>query len=153
MARRTGGIYFDSVTEARSGSGAIAADSATLTDANIPPTSAVNCAGFETIWIGAEITGGAGPTMVIEPLVYDADAADGARWRRLQVGAGQGVTAIAAVADQQVTIGPSDEMVEVRVNGATTVFLRVVSVANAAGTTAWKILARAGRTQIIHGRG
>jgi hypothetical protein len=153
MARKTGAIFYDSVTEVRAASGAIAGDSATLTDANIPPTSAINCAGFETIWIGAEITGGSSPTMVIEPLVYDADAADGARWRRLQVGAGQGVAALAATADQQATIGPSDEMAEIRVNGATLVFLRVVSVANSASTTAWKILARAGRTQLIHGRG
>lgn len=76
----------------RSKTGApVAADSATLNDTNFPPTidattgGAINCRGFETIWLGVDLAGGASPTVTVEMLVRDADASNGSRWKRMLV--------------------------------------------------------------------
>ena len=58
----------------------IAADPGTLTDALIAPTLALNCGFCDTIFVTAEIAGGSAPSVTVEPLFYDAEAADGSRW-------------------------------------------------------------------------
>ena len=69
----------------------VAADSATLTDANIPPLinattgGAIQCRGLATLWVGVELIGGT--SIVLDMLFRDEDAADGQRWHRLLVGA------------------------------------------------------------------
>lgn len=65
-----------------------AADSATLTDANISPTvsattgGALACAGLETVLLAVELAGGTNPQVTLDLLFRDVDAADGSRWRR-----------------------------------------------------------------------
>jgi hypothetical protein len=67
----------------------VAADSATLTDANFSPTpdnvlgGAFNCYGFSTVWLNAEFTGGTSPTVTLDMLFRDDGAANGSRWRRV----------------------------------------------------------------------
>lgn len=129
----------------RSASTLIAAESSTLTDANFPVAQALDCAGFDTIWLGVEITAGTAPTMTLEVLVRDDDAADGARWKKLLVGSADGVTA-AAAASQKTSALDGASFVEVRVYGRK-VMLRIDAVTNAASTTAWKILAMPGKTR------
>ncbi len=133
---------------ARSATALIAADSATLTDANIDPTKAIDCWGLDSIFVGVEITGGTNPGMTIEPLFRDPDAADGSRWRRLITGVPDGVT-LAAAAIQSTGSIPADlSMIELRVFGWRSVFLRISAVANATSTTAWKILAMPGKSRV-----
>jgi hypothetical protein len=132
----------------RTVSGAIVADSSTLTDTNIPPASAVDCRGYQTVWLGVEITGGASPTAAIEVLVRDADAADGARWKKLLVGSPDGVTATAA-ASQKTPALDGTSLYEVRVEGRL-VFLRIDAVTNSGGTTAISILAMGGKPRLDH---
>ena len=145
MARPTGFGAPGTIITLRSGSAVIAADSATLIDDNIPPAQAVNCWGLESIFIGAEITGGTNPTMTVEPLFRDSEAADGSRWRRLNLGALPGVTLTAAGPGSTGAMASDLSMVELRVFGATSVFFRISAVANATSTTAWKLLAMPGR--------
>lgn len=83
-------------------SGAIAADSATLTDANYPlgadatTGGTVSCRGLRTIWVSAARADGtalAGGTSVeVEVLVRDSEATDGRRWKRLLDAAGSPIT-------------------------------------------------------------
>lgn len=134
------------LTDVRSINGVIAADSATLTDANIPPGGAFDCRGFQTIWVGVEIVAGTAPTATLEILVRDADAADGLRWKKLLVGAPDGVTP-AAAASQKTPALDGTALYEVRVEGRN-VFFRVDAVANAAGTTSMKIIAMGGKPRI-----
>jgi len=94
----------------------IAAESSTLTDANFPVAQALDCAGFDTIWVGVEITAGTNPTMTIEVLVRDDDAADGARWKKLLVGSPDGVTA-AAAASQKTSALDGTSFAECKVYG------------------------------------
>lgn len=136
------------ISTVRTGASAIAADSATLTDANIPPSSSVNCFGCETVFVGVTITGGTNPTMTLEPLFRSADDADGSRWHRLKVGALSGVNTVAPaqVASQTTNALADDEtMEEVRVFGHSQVFFRISAVANATNTTAWAIRVMPGR--------
>lgn len=119
----------------RSGAVQIAADSATLTDALIPPASAFNAQGFETVWVRVEITGGSSPTMTLEALFRDDDVDDGSRWVRSRDASGVLVTPALA----------PGQAFEVTVDGWTKVFFRITAVANAGSTTAWKILARPGK--------
>lgn len=133
-----------SVTQVRSISGVIAADSTTLTDANIVPTQALDCRGYETIWVGVEIAGGSSPTATLEVLVRDEDAADGARWKRLLVGAPDGVN-LTAAASQKTSALDGTSLYEVRVAGRDKVFLRVDAVTNSGSTTSMKILAMPGK--------
>ena len=149
MARPVRALSHVSWTEVRSASAVIAADSATLTDVNIDPTVALNCWGYDTIFVGVEITGGASPTMTIEPLFRDADATDGSRWRRLLVGALNGVTLGAATVATTGALAPDLTSSEIRVFGHTSVYLRITAVANAGSTTAWKIVAKPGVTRDV----
>lgn len=145
MARKIA-LYTGEVATLRSAAALIAADSATLTDANIPPANAIDCTGLDSIFVGVEITGGASPTMTLEALYRDSEAADGARWKRLLLGARDGVT-LAALAAEDTGALDGTSLVELRTFGFRYVFLRIKAVANAGSTTAWKILGMPGRTR------
>ena len=56
---------------ARTVTGVIAADNASLIDANYPIASGIDCTGFDTIFVGVEIAGGTAPTATIEALFRD----------------------------------------------------------------------------------
>lgn len=143
MARNT--TFKDrSVIVGRSGTGVIAADSTTLTDANIDPSLILDCQGLDTIFVGAEITAGTNPTMTIEPLFRDTEAADGSRWFRLMTGALDGVTLASAANQTTGALASNANFVELRVFGQK-VFLRVTAVANPTSTNGWKILVMPGR--------
>jgi hypothetical protein len=83
-------------------SGSIAADSATLTDANYPPAAdatnggTVSCRGLRTIWLGAARADGTalagGTSIEVEALVRDSEAADGQRWKRMLDSSGSPIT-------------------------------------------------------------
>lgn len=122
------------VTLVRAIAGVIAADNVSLIDANYPVASALNCTGFQTIWLGVEIAAGTNPTSTLEVLVRDDDAADGSRWKRLNL-AGT-VQATPALSNGQFA--------EVRVEGRT-VFVRVTAVGAATSTTSQNILAFPGQ--------
>jgi hypothetical protein len=149
MARPVRQLSHGQWTEVRSATAAIAADSGTLTDANIPPAQALDCWGFDSIFVAVEITGGASPTMTVEALFRDADAADGSRWERLMLGARDGVTAAALANENTGALAPNANPVELRVFGARSVFLRITAVANAGSTTAWKIIAMPGKKRAV----
>lgn len=140
------GLNSTEIAILRQATAVIAADNSTLTDANIPLAQAMDCSGYDTIFVGVEITGGASPSMTIEALFRDVDAPDGSRWKRLLLGAPPGVTPGAA-ANETTAALDGTSFYELRVFGAKSVFLRVTAVANAAGTTAWKILGMPGRTR------
>lgn len=155
MARITGlqpGL-FSVVRSVASGLGAgslIVADSGTLSDANYPVAQGLNCRGYETIFVGCEITAGTNPTMTLGPLFRDDEAADQQRWKKLLVGAPDGVTAVAAasVASQVTTaLAPFLTMHEIRVYGHPLVFIQITAVTNATSTDGWKILAMPGRVR------
>jgi len=137
------------VSVLRAGAGAIAADNTTLTDANVPPASAVDCWLYDTIFVGVEITAGTSPTMTIEPLFRDSGAADGARWRRLLIGANPGVTLASAAIQSTGALAPDLTMYEIQVFGCRSVFFRISAVANATNTTAWSILGFPGRARNV----
>ena len=138
--------------ELRSIAGVIAADSATLTDANFPVASGVCCAGFDTILVGVEITAGTSPTATIEALFRDNDAPDGSRWKRLLLGARDGITAVGTPAAEDTgALAQNSDFVELRVYGAQLVFLRVKAVGSAGSTTNLKILAMPGRPRNMAG--
>lgn len=145
MARPTG-LSASQLCTARSATAAIAAESTTLTDANFPLAQALDCQGFQTIWVGVEITAGTNPTMAIEVLVRDDDAADGARWKRLLVGSPDGVTAASAASAKTPALDGTS-LFEVRVEGRK-VMLRVDAVTNSGSTTSWKILAMGGKPRL-----
>lgn len=155
MARRELQLVQGEIATVRSASAAIAADSATLTDANYPVASGLNCRGYETIFVGVEITAGSSPTATLAPLFRDGEAADGQRWKKLLVGAADGVSLVAAasVASQVTTaLAPGLTMHELRVYGHPLVYLQISAVANESGTTAWKILAMPGRLRFAINR-
>lgn len=141
MARKSGALYTGEVSIARSATAVIAADSATLTDANIPPAQGLDCSGFDTILVGVEITAGTAPTMTIEALARDPQAADGLRWKRMT--AGLAFEGTPAVGDTGAMDGTA--FVELAVFGNPLVFLRRKAVTNETNTTAWKILVAPGR--------
>jgi len=144
MPRNTG-LRSGEITVARSLAALIAIDSATLTDANIPLAQAIDCQGLDSILVGVEITAGTNPTMTIEALFRDENAADGFRWKRVLHGPREGETAAAAAAlDTGALDGTS--LRELLVYGHM-VFLRISAVANSTSTTAWKILVLPGRVR------
>jgi hypothetical protein len=144
MARKTG--LFEDVSIAREIAGVIAAENASLVDANYPTSGALGCRGYDTIFVGVEITAGTNPTATIEPLFRDAEAPDGSRWKRKLLGAREGFTLAAALASEDTgALGSNSDLVEIRVDGAPLVFLRVKAVANAASTSNLKILVQPGR--------
>lgn len=77
----------------------VASDPTSLVDANFPEISvtlagaggAIMCRGLATLWIGVELTGGASPSVVLDMLFRDTDAADGQRWHRLLFGSSPAV--------------------------------------------------------------
>lgn len=143
MARNTG--LHETVGIARSTTGGvIAADSATLTDANIPPAQGISCSAFDTILVGVEIDAGTNPTATIEALVRDEEAADGSRWKRLLLGAPDGVT-LSALANETTGALTGTSFAELRVYGRQLVFLRITAVTNATSTTGMRILVAPGR--------
>jgi hypothetical protein len=129
-------LYFGTWTRARLKSVVLAADSATLTDANIPTSEALDCTGFETLLVRVDVTGGTTPTATLEALFRDPDAADGSRWVR-RVNSGGTTIKTPALSVGQET--------EVTVDGWNSVFLRVDAVTGASGSTAWAVFARPGR--------
>jgi hypothetical protein len=144
MARQTD-FASGSIFTARSATATIAADNATLSDANYPVAQAINCSAFDTIFVGCEITGGSSPTMTIGPLFRDADAADEKRWKKLLVGSPEGVTAASAASLTTGALAPDTTMAELKVFGHSSVFLQITAITNATNTTAWKILVMGGR--------
>lgn len=148
MARKNGLRVGFEPGVAREATALLAAENAALTDANYPVSAAIDCSGFDSIFVGAEITGGAGPTLTVEALFRDGEAADGSRWKRVLLGAKEGITAAASPAAEDTgALGASSDFSELRVFGAKQVMLRIKAVANAAGTTAWKILVCGGKTR------
>lgn len=129
----------------RSVTALLAADSATLTDANILPADGIDCTKLDTIFVGPEITGGTNPTMTIEALFRDPDAPDGQRWKRLYLGAAPGVTATALANETTGALQTGLGFAELRVYGWPLVYLRVTAVGAPTSTTAWKILAFPGQ--------
>lgn len=144
MARETK-FATGKIITARSGAAIIAAEGTDYADANYPAASAIDCTHYDSIFVGCEITGGSSPTMTIEALFRDDDAADGARWKRLLLGAPEGVTLATAANQTTAALAPNANMQELRVFGHSQVYLRISAVANATSTTAWKILAMPGR--------
>jgi hypothetical protein len=135
MAYQSSTLLDTEWTVARSATATIAADNTSLTDANIPAAQAIDCQGLESIWVMVAITGGTGPTMTLEALFRDANAADGSKWVRSRDASGVLKTAALAVGQAH----------ELTVDGWPSVFLRIDAVANATSTTAWKILVRPGK--------
>lgn len=115
----------------------VAADSTTLADATFDPTpdpttgGAIQCRGFATIWLGVELAGGTAPTVTIEPLVRDEEAADQSRWKT--------VLSAGSVLRTSALTGASFE--EVRVDGGR-VYPRIHAVTG--DPTTVRILARPG---------
>jgi hypothetical protein len=144
MSRSSGALRTGETVIARSATAVIAADNSTLTDANIPAAEAIDCTGLDTILVGVEITAGTNPTMTIEALLRDADAADGSRWGRYLLGAAPGVTLGALASETTGALASNTQWAELRVFGHPAVFLRITAVTNSGSTTAWKILARPG---------
>ena len=130
----------------RSTAGAIAADNATLSDANYPVASAFDATGYDTVFFGVEIDGGSSPTATLELLFRDEDAADGQRWKRMKFGALEGVVAPGSAPANQDTGALSSglDMVELVTLGASKIFVRVKTVANSGSTTAMRIIAKPG---------
>lgn len=147
MARKTGCLRTGETTELRAIAGAIAVDNPTLSDANIPPASGIDCSGYETILVGVEIATPGTATMTLEALFYDADQLDGARWSRLLLGAAPGVTLGALAGETTGALANGSQFAELRVFGHAKVFLRVAAVANSGGTASAKILGRPGRVR------
>lgn len=146
MARKLG--LYNEVTEARTLTAApIAAESATLSDANYPLVSALGCRGYDTIWVGVEITLGTNPTATIEALFRDGEAAGAdLKWHRRLLGAPPGITALASLAAEDTgALLSNGAMAELRVDGAAIVYLRIKAVTNATNTTACKILVMPGK--------
>jgi hypothetical protein len=151
MARPTGFNWavsdYAQGCSARSVAGTIAADAATLTDTFIAPTLAISCQMFDTIFVGAEISGGTAPALTVEPLFYDKEAADGSRWKRIAVGALPGVDPVASSASQTVSLASNATMAELMVFGHPQVFLRVTAVTNATATAGYTVVAMPGRVR------
>ena len=146
MARNTSGFFDGELAVLRAIPGVIAADSATLTDANFPVAAAISCDGLDTIFLGVEITAGTAPTATLELLFRDADAPDGSRWKRLLLGATPGITALAAVAAPTTAVlAQNSDLQEIRCFGAKVVYVRVTAVTNATSTTNLNILGMPGQ--------
>lgn len=124
-------LHASQLAEVRSVSGEIAADNASLVDANYPVAAAFDARGFESVWVGVEIAGGSSPTATLEMLARDPDAADGSRWKSVGTGDTGALTGAA--------------LVEVRTEGRPLIFPRIKAVANATGTTSIKILVMPGK--------
>jgi hypothetical protein len=151
MARKTGGLWTGETTIIRSVAAVLAIDSATLSDVNYPAvagklTGAINCEGYDTVFVGMEVTVPGTSTAIIEALFYDPDGATDQKLSRLLLGAAPGVTLAALAAEVTPALpGTETQFCELRVFGHPQVFFRITTVANTTNTTAYKILARPGR--------
>lgn len=94
MARKVC-LFTNEISAARTktnGGSAVAADSGTLSDALFPLLAdattggTIDCRGLATLWVSVEFTGGTNPTIDLDPLIRDDNAADGSRWKRLMPG-------------------------------------------------------------------
>ena len=133
---------------ARSVTGAIAAENSTLSDANYDPATGLDCFGYDTIFVGVEITAGTSPTITIEPLFRDSsDATDNVRWFRIKCGVTDGVTPASIANLTTGALATNADFVELKVFGCRNVFLRASAVANATSTTAWKVLVMPGKVR------
>lgn len=131
--------------QARATAGVIAADSATLTDANILPTDAFDATGYDSVFVKVEIDNGSSPTVTLEPLFRDPDANDGSRWVRHKMGAPAGVVAPGSAPASQATPAMANgDCVEVVTYGEPLVYMRINAVANSGSTTACRILVKPG---------
>ncbi len=144
MSYETLTLQNDAWTIVRTKVGVIAADSATLTDANIAPAVALNCKGFDSILVRPVITGGVSPSVVIEPLFYDANAADGARWQRVILSPTPGMVPAGTDAIPTTCALGNGQVEEISTHGFAKVYLRVVSVNNPGSTTNLVLLAYPG---------
>ncbi len=153
MARKTGALYTGETSELRTKAGALAIDSATLSDANYPAvagklTGAIDCTGLDTILVGVECAVPGTSTAILEALFYDADGAVDQKLSRNLLGASPGVTATALAAEVTPALpGTAAQFAELRVFGHKQVFLRITTVANVGATTSTKILGRPGRVR------
>lgn len=155
MARKSGQLRTGETTVARANAAQapIAIDSATLSDANYPAISGVltgglDCSGFDTIFVGVEVTVPGTSTMTLEPLFFDPDGAVDQKLSRLMLGAAPGVTATALANEVTSALpGLESQYAELRVYGHPQVFLRIQAVGNTTNTTGWKILVRPGRVR------
>lgn len=129
MSRSVAGITRGAVGVARSA--LTAADNTSLIDANIPIAQAIDCRGFDTIWVGVEFTTGTSPTATLEVLFRDGAAPDGLRWKRPYLGAQNGVTAIVAPVARTTPALDGTAFVELRVDGHANVFIRCTAVTGA----------------------
>lgn len=118
--------------------GGVSADSTTLTDSNFPLLAdavnggTVDCRTLSTLWVDVEFVGGTSPSIELDPLIRDGNAADGSRWKRLLFGD-------SPAAAQPLLDGSG--FVEVRVDGGQ-MYPRIKSVSGA--PTSVIILARPG---------
>ena len=127
-------------------------DPVPLTDASYDPAAALSAQGFETILVGIEVLNGTGQeAVVLEPLFYDVGGVDGSRWRRRLVGASEGTTPLGACVPQQTPPLGAGQDYELRVDGWSLVFLRVVSVTGQQPATAIHLLVRPGRPSLALG--
>jgi hypothetical protein len=154
MARKAGGFRTGETTELRAIAGAIAIDSATLSDANYPAvagklTGGIDCSGYDTVLIGVEVVVPGTSSMTIEALFFDPDGAVDQKLSRVLLGAPPGITTIGALAAETTGALPGQEtqFAELRVFGHPQVFFRVTAVLNSGGTTSSKILGRPGRVR------
>lgn len=160
MARKSGAIRTGETIVARgagSGIGAantvLAIDSATLSDANYPNvsgvlTGAIDCTGYDSIFVGIEVDVPGTSTAILEALFFDPNGAVDQKLSRNMLGAAPGVTATALAAEKTPALpGVESQYAELRVFGHPQVFLRVDTVANAGSTTGYKILVRPGKVR------
>lgn len=144
-------------TSIGAGSTPIVTDSATLNDASLSFNQAVDCTGYDSIFVGCEIAGGTNPSLTIELLFRDSEAADnnsaatGIRWRRLLAGSRDGLTTVTSPAAlETITVGTGTAATtfqEMRTWGHRWVFPRIVTATNAGSTTGFAILVKAGQVR------
>ncbi len=153
MTRKAGSLRTGETTVARSIAGLIAVDNTTLSDANYPSvagvlTGAIDCTGYDSIFVGTEVAVPGTSTMTIEALFFDPDGATDQKLSRLMLGAEPGVTVGALASETTGALpGVESQYAELRVFGHPQVFLRVTAVANTTSTTSCKILVRPGRVR------
>lgn len=127
---RPGGLKSNVYAALRTGI-TVADAAAPFLDAGYPVANAIDCRGFDTIYVGVEFVGGATPTAVIEVLKRDPDAPDGLRWKTLLIGAPNGITQIGAPVSLATPTLDGTGMAEVRVDGYSVVYLRVKALTGA----------------------
>lgn len=127
----------------------LAADPAPGLDSVTPPAQMIDCEGYDSIFVGVDIAGGTAPTMTIQLLFRDSEAANGSRWRQVAIGARDGITAVASPAiETSGALGNGSTFVELRTLGHRFVFSRITAVGGTpAGSTGWAIYVKPGRVR------